>query len=330
MFSHKSFCKRFRSFGRSLGVWLASVVVVGLSCGQAQAADAVLGPVAAKTIPIADAHVHIMAWMDVRELVRFMDRNGIGWAGGVGAARSKHAEAGAVLGSRYILATGMGRWLFLHHALDAAAFENPDTPAVKQALAAIEDDLRERGARAIGEIHVNARTTTPETAARFKTRADSPTLKALFALAGKYHRPLNIHAQWDSDTAREVERLAESNRSARLILAHCGIFATPSQIRAVFERNANVSCDLAYRGSPPKHGRSVEFAVYDERGILGGWKKLIEDYPDRFVVGSDIPQSWEEYESIVHAIRFGLLANLSPATAEKVAYKNAQAWFGLE
>jgi hypothetical protein len=31
----------------------------------------------------------------------------------------------------------------------------------------------------------------------------------------------------------------------------------------------------------------------------------------------------------VRAIRLGLLANLSPATAEKVAYRNAQAWFGL-
>ena len=59
------------------------------------------------------------------------------------------------------------------------------------------------------------------------------------------------------------------------------------------------------------------------------WKKLIEDYPDRFVVGLDTVQNWEEYESVLRAIRFGLLANLSPETAKKVAHKNAQAWFGL-
>jgi hypothetical protein len=37
-------------------------------CGHARAADAVLGPEAARTVPIADAHFHMMVWMDVREL----------------------------------------------------------------------------------------------------------------------------------------------------------------------------------------------------------------------------------------------------------------------
>jgi predicted TIM-barrel fold metal-dependent hydrolase len=338
MFSNKCFCNMLRSFGRLLKAWPAYVLVAGLFYGQAQAADAVLGAVAAKSIPIVDAHLHVMTWMDVRELVGYMDRNGIRWAGGVGigggkspgAGQSKFAETVSVLGSRYIRPTGQGAWLMLHQTLNAAAFENPDTPAVKERLSAIEGDLHDRGARVIGEIHVNARTTSPETITQFKVRADSPTLKALFDLAGKYNRPLNIHTQWDSDTAQEVERLAASNRRARLVLSHCGCFATPSDIRGVFERNANVSCDLSYRGAPPIRGRSAYQAVFDERSILGGWKKLIEDYPDRFVVGVDIPHSWEDYESIVHAIRFGLLANLSPETAEKVAHKNAQAWFGLE
>ena len=337
MFSCKLF-GRFRSFGKLLGVWLAFVLAVGLSCSQAQATDAVLGPVASKTIPIADAHFHVMIWMDVRELPGYMDRNGIRWAGGAGigggkspgAGQSKFAETVSVLGSRYIRPTGQGAWLMLHQTLDAAAFENPDTPAVKERLSAIEGELRDRGARVIGEIHVNARTTSPETVTQFKVRADSPTLKALLDLAGKYNRPLNIHAQWDSDTAQQVERLAASNPRARLILSHCGCFATPSDIRDLFERQANVSCDLSWRGAPPIRGRSAYQAAFDERSILGGWKELIEDYPDRFVVGVDIAQSWEEYESIVHAIRSGLLANLSPQTAEKVAHKNAQAWFGLE
>jgi hypothetical protein len=74
-----------------------------------------------------------------------------------------------------------------------------------------------------------------------------------------------------------------------------------------------------------------ELAGYmDRNGIRGGWRQLIEDYPDRFAVGLDIPQTWDEYEAIVRAIRVGLLANLSPTAAEKVAYRNAQAWFDLQ
>jgi predicted TIM-barrel fold metal-dependent hydrolase len=273
-----------------------------------------------------DAHFHVLPWMDLQELLEHMDRNGIRSAGGVGGG--KHAEAVLALGSRYIRPTGMGYWLLLHRKLDTAAFEDPATPAVKEGLSAIESDLRDRGARAIGEIHVNALTSTREPAVQFKLRADSPILMALFALAGKYNRPLNIHAQWDPDTAREVERLATTNPSGRLVLSHCGSFATPSDIRGVFDRHANVSCDLSARGIPPMKGWTS--AVFNERSILGNWKSLIEDYPDRFVVGLDTVRSWAEYESILYAIRFGLLANLSPETAEKVAHKNAEAWFGLE
>jgi Tat protein secretion system quality control protein TatD with DNase activity len=312
--------------------------MAGLFCGQAQAADAVLGAAAAKSIPIADSHMHVMVWMDVRELAGYMDRNGVRWAGGAGIGgnkspaegQSKFSEAVSILGRRYIRPTGQGPWLSLRRALSADEVDNPELPAVKKALSAIEGDLRDRGARVIGEIHVNARTTSPEAFTQFEAKADSPTLKALLELAGRYNRPLNIHAQWDSDTAQEVERLAASNRRARLILSHCGCFAAASDIRGVFERNANVSCDLSTRGTPTIRARSAYQAVYNESSILGGWKKLIEDFPDRFVVGVDVSHSWQEYETILRAIRFGLLANLSPETAEKVAYRNAQSWFGLE
>lgn len=55
---------------------LALVLSVGFSCSPALAADAVLGPETALTIPIVDAHFHVMKWMDGRELLAHMDRNG--------------------------------------------------------------------------------------------------------------------------------------------------------------------------------------------------------------------------------------------------------------
>lgn len=307
-------------------LWAICVLAIALPFGQSRAAEVLLGSEAAKGIQIVDAHFHVLPWMDIQELLRHMDRSGIRWAGGVGGG--KHAEAVMVMGSRYIRPTGMGYWLSLHRKLDVAAFEDPATPAMREALSAIEGDLRDRGAQAIGEIHVNALTSTQEPANRFKLRADSPTLKALLALAANHKRPINIHAQWDSDTAQEIERLAATNRNARIILAHCGSFAAPSDIRGVFERNINLSCDLSARGVPPLKLKTR--AVFDERGIIGDWKRLIEDYPDRFVIGIDTVRSWDEYESVLHSIRFGLLANLSPEAAEKVAHKNAEAWFGLE
>jgi predicted TIM-barrel fold metal-dependent hydrolase len=220
----------------------------------------------------------------------------------------------------------MGGWLGLHRKLDAAAFENPQTPEVQQLLAGIETDLRDRGARAIGEIHVNALTTTAEPANRFKTPADSATLKAVFALAGKYGRPLNVHAQWDPDTVEQLGRPAASAPDARLVVSHCGSDATAADMRRMFEQHPNVSCDLSARGSPIVQGRTK---IFDERQLDRDWKKLIEDYPDRFVVGIDTVHDWQTYEGVVRAIRLGLLANLSPETAQKLASANAEAWFGL-
>jgi predicted TIM-barrel fold metal-dependent hydrolase len=326
MQSRARFRIRFSFPAGSSATWLTLVLALGFGPGPVLAADAALGQDAAKAIPIVDAHFHVVSWMDGRELLAHMDRNAILSAGGVGGDGT---EAMSQLGNRFIRPTGMGRWRTLHRKLDAADFANPDTPAVRQALSAIEADLRDQGARAIGEIHVNALTSTREPSSQFKVRADTPTLKALLDLAAKYDRPLNIHAQWDPDTAQEVERLAASNRRARLVLSHCGSFTTASDVRGVFERNVNVACDLSARGVPPLQGRATSYAVFDERSIYWGWAKLIEDYPDRFVVGIDTVHSWDEYDAVVRAIRFGLLARLSPGAAEKVAYRNAQAWFGL-
>jgi hypothetical protein len=153
-----------------LKAWPALVLAVGLSCGQVQAADTLLGAEAAKIIPIVDAHFHVMTWMDVRELMGYMDRNGIQWAGGVGIGGGKtpgegapkFAEAVSILGGRFIRPTGQGQWLSLHQKFGAAAYENLNAPAVQERLSVIESDLRDRGARVIGEIHVNGRTSSPE------------------------------------------------------------------------------------------------------------------------------------------------------------------------
>jgi len=69
--------------------------------------------------------------------------------------------------------------------------------------------------------------------------------------------------------------------------------------------------------------------VYDDRTLERDWQQLIEDHPDRFVVGVDLAANPQDYEASMQAIRNGLRANLTPATAEKVARRNAEAWFGL-
>lgn len=70
--------------------------------------------------------------------------------------------------------------------------------------------------------------------------------------------------------------------------------------------------------------------IYSKSGIKEDWRRLIEDYPDRFFVGIDDVYSWSEYDEVHATIREGLIANLTPDTAEKVAYRNAVRFFKLK
>lgn len=306
------------------------LAIAAAGSAQGQGSEAI-GPQAVKTLPIADAHFHVMPYMDLGQLIEAMDRHNILWAGGASAlgGPARNVEVVRMLGKRYIRPAGPAQWLGLKQRGGVAALENADGFDFRQALEAIEADLRDRGARVIGELHVNALQSAANPTVNHKIRADAPTLKALLALAGKYQRPLSLHAQWDADTAAEFQRLAESNRGARLILSHAGNTAGAADIRALLEKNPNVVCDLSFRSPPQLKGRNLGRTIFDD-GLRAEWRSLIEDFPDRFSVGIDDVHSWDDYEATAKNIRFGLLANLSPGTAEKVAFRNAKEWFGLE
>jgi len=283
--------------------------------------------------------------MEPDELIREMDKNGIRWAGGVlpFPDRNTGPEAivervnrlKAVLGPRYIWAAGQSQWVSLKRDGGVDALEKADSPAFQGRLAAIDKDLA-GGAKLIGEIHVNTLTSSPNALLKFTMRADSPTLRALFDLAAKHKTALMVHAEWGSSTPAELGRLAESNREGQLMLAHCGSTATADDIRSFLEKNANVVCDLSYR-SPPMLDVTqcvADRIIFSEsRGLVPAWKRLILDYPDRFMVGVDefgrLPEKWNYYAETVQNIRVGLLANLPGDVAERVAYKNAQKLFNL-
>lgn len=57
---------------------------------------------------------------------------------------------------------------------------------------------------------------------------------------------------------------------------------------------------------------------------------MIGAFPDRFVIGSDtwINARWSEYEGLMSAAR-RWLADLPPAVAQRVAWGNAAALFGV-
>ena len=71
--------------------------------------------------------------------------------------------------------------------------------------------------------------------------------------------------------------------------------------------------------------------VDEKKRLLPGWKKLIEEFPDRFVVGIDssaTPKNLADYAKRVGKIRKAL-GGLTPETARKMASDNLHRVFRL-
>jgi len=154
----------------------------------------------------------------------------------------------------------------------------------------------------------------------------------LYRLSIKYAFPLPMHMQWHPESVEQLSALLKSDPRGVVLLSHCGKDTKPDQIRAFFESHANVLCDLGYRSLPQtasenttEPDRTIYWGdgLFRKAGAKPEWLKLIEDYPDRFMLAvDDMPRS-AIYDDIIQSIRTGLLPNLTNATAEKVAYKNA-------
>lgn len=166
-------------------------------------------------------------------------------------------------------------------------------------IAHLEDRLRRYRYVGIGEFHL------------YGADADLPVPRRMVELA-KQHK-LFLHAHSDADA---VERLFKHDPDALILWAHSG-FARPDDIRAMLSKYKNLWADLAVRS---EHGRDGK--------VDPDWRKLFEEFPDRFMVGTDTytPERW--YYIAEHASwSRDWLADLPKDLAERIAYRNAEALF---
>ena len=163
--------------------------------------------------------------------------------------------------------------------------------------------LEERLARsryaAVGEFHL------------YGADADLPVPRRMVALA-KQHR-LILHAHSDADA---IERMFRQDPDARILWAHSG-FDRPEAVRDLLRKHRNLWCDLAFRSDQGGAGK-----------VPAEWRAVFTEFPDRFMVGTDTftPERWHYIGEHANWSR-AWLADLPPALAERIAWRNGETLF---
>jgi predicted TIM-barrel fold metal-dependent hydrolase len=278
-------------------------------------------PIVIANLPIVDLHFHPdAAWGPA--LPELFDRIGVRAAGNGASGPDSVALAEAERhGGRVIPFTGGYELRQLIARYGEAAWQLTHPEALR-AVDAIEAGLRQGVSRGIGELHVNNWMSNLPNAPQYRYPADSPLLQRLMALSAAYDVPVSVHMDAEPASVAQMESLLASNRQGIFLWAHTGHYAPPELVRRLLGEHPNLYCELSYRTSI-SGGRAA--TVLDDAGRLREvWRTLLEDYPERFVIGTDIgfasPSLYTQHIAFWRLI----LEQLSPETAAKLAFVNAE------
>lgn len=159
-----------------------------------------------------------------------------------------------------------------------------------------------------------------------QARADHPALDPVYELAAEKHLPVSLHSDFGPPSLHEplylheLENALKKHPRTHIFWAHAG-FARNMQIpgavaiyRRLLTTYPNLSIDLAGSFFAPV---VVPGGKADKEFV-----NLIEEFPDRFILGTDkVGHFGKEYEERV-VQTYILLDALKPETAAKVAREN--------
>ena len=281
---------------------------------------------------IADVHRHVQHWISPSSLLAEMDELKIGWAGAVSAPYGPWDIQPYIqlLGKRYIATTGQMTLTDIHRFKGVRAMEDAQTQDYK----ALQDEANQFfGAGAIkglGELILNNENTNPNPSVRRKAKIDSPGITQLLDIAKRWNGFVQIHAEDDVNSVKELSNIATQYSTVPIILSHCLFTPNSALIDELLSKHPNFYCEMSARnesmyGNYFAKQRAEKFGwiVFDDQNLKPDWKALIEKHPTRFMVGTDNYNPSVDTRKVVRQIRQGLLRNLPLDVAKLVASENA-------
>jgi hypothetical protein len=284
------------------------------------AAPATPTPVPAEELPIIDLHFHPeAAWGD--GLVALFDDLGVRASGsGAQASDAQTLELAETYAPR-IIPFGGGYTLRQFVLTLGAAAWDLESAEVTAYVDRLDVDLAAGRFAAIGEIHVDSTASYFIGTPPIRYPADAPLMQRLWSMSAAHGVPVSVHMDGSPESVAAMERLLASDRRGTWLWAHTGHYAEPPLVRRLLQAHPNLYCELSYRSSISPSRSAVPL---DAAGVLRPeWRALLEEFPDRFVLGTDLSApSHAEYTRHVGFWR-AILDQLSPDTAARIAYANA-------
>ncbi len=279
----------------------------------------------AQSVPIADVHMHFdIRHQSVEQMLRRVKESNVRWGGGVG---DYAADMHAAWGANYIPALGQAEFTKVLMTSGESGLLNAEHPVFIQFFREAEELMAAGKARGFGEIHINNKTNVAANDPFARSiPLDSPVVRRMYEIAEQHSGFVQIHYNKDPRTVDQVISMAKKYPKTLTIVSHCMPVGAPDDMRRLFNEVANVMCEIS--GATHIHG--VKRIVTPE-GINSRWLQLIEDFPDRVMMGTDpCCGLMRKYGEIIKVMRTNALAAMKPETLEKVAYKNAMRVWGLK
>jgi hypothetical protein len=308
---------------------LAALVSIS-SVGLAQTQDA-RSVELAKTVPIADIHMHTYSrnGPGTAEVVERMTANNIRWGGGVGDLRRDIADA---LHGRHIPAAGQREFAESFFRQGASSLVETENVYFRDLFREAHDMFAKGTIKGFGELHTNNEHSGPQPFRR-KLKTDNPVIRKFYAIANEFSGFVQLHTQHNAEFTEDILRLSEDFPNTTTILSHCLPHGQPEDLANLFKQRKNIMCEMSATGE--LHNRLARVnrpgRAYSANGLRPKWKALIEEFPDRIMLGSDTCCGWDaHYNEAITEIRTNLLPYLRFDVIEQVAYKNALRVFKLD
>lgn len=144
---------------------------------------------------------------------------------------------------------------------------------------------------------------------------DETLLRKIAEIAVQQNLYLHVHSGRES-----VDYLFTLEPGLRIIWAHAGMVESALTVESMMTKYSALYADTSYRESD----------ILNAEGTINkDWRRVIERFPDRFMVGSDTwaNSQWDDYQDLI-ALNRKWLSRFSRPVAESIAFKNAERLFG--